>query len=1021
MNSAEIKMNKNDFDVGDVGSLANGFFHEIFDKTCRELQDRQAHPEKGDASYLGACEIFEKFWEQEWNSANGKILKRSMEQGDLPDEWCRNIRGAKDKVFSGLIPYIRRSDDADEDDESNGEDSPPVCNGYYWTLQKQWLLKRYSQATVDSIDKFSTRVFRKIAFSSDEKRFRKMGLVLGQVQSGKTSNYSALIAKACDAGYKMVIVLSGIHNDLRKQTQERLDEVFLGYHDYLYHEENGKLVKGERIEKCGVSTLPEYIEAKEPGCATYTDDDFRGTLKRGLDRKSPLLFVIKKNSAVFKKFLGYLGVKPDQNKYKDWPLLLIDDEADQASINTKKSTANGDIASVTNDYIRKLLRRFPKATFVGYTATPFANILIDARVDSPKLGIDLFPRDFLVRIPAPTNYFGPAQFFGDNRDEDGLQLFIPVSDRSSDILTAGGSGRKKRLGGIGAASREQELPEECGEALRQFILSTAIRIWRSRRSHPEIWKEQESDDESLEDKPVLESSMLVHFSSRVHDQDKIAQRFRDLVEEEIRNVVEYGDEESRARLKDKFKQLFEAQRLTTNRLASTMQNSDFHPLYPDWKLPADFEEVTPLIEEVVDELAIVVVNGKVRMHHVLERAYRAPERQTIKAQIFIGGNKLSRGLTLPGLCVSFFLRSSTMYDTLLQMGRWFGYRDGYIDLCRICTTTKIIDRFRAISEACLDLESQIDRMSVLNRTPENFRLKILSHTGLLVTARNKLGFSDEAKISFNGETLEFRNLDLSADGLVSNFSRARDLFRELSSSGAELAYASDDYPNQIDDESDFLLEGKKPFGRLWRKVPPNVVLSFLKGFRGQDNEGDQYKKGVVKYIEESLEKNELTDWNVFIPGEFSREEKFFNLKFIKRHMSIPKSDPSSGVMRILKTGGHEYVGVSIEVMRKARELVEEDGKRKLFMTVREVSGQMRPQEGFLILYLMNEPVEGLSDDLYFRQAEEEIGGPVPVVSFYLWLPKSKRNSQTSMARFNMTIENIDPDDEYEVPEMEGEE
>ncbi len=1011
-------MSSLDFDAGNVGPLARGLLQSIFDRSCGEIQDRKVNPGKGELNYVAASQILDKNWESAWESPEGKILRSAMMQGHLPPEQCQCIQDAKARLLAGLVPYIR-SEKAEEKPGDAKDDDLSIRDGYYWNLMKEQLKRKFSRAVVDSIDMQSNRVMKRILFSGEENEFRKMGLVLGQVQSGKTANYSALIAKACDCGYRVIIVLSGVHNDLRRQTQERLDEEFLGYHEYLYRNENGRLVKLSHSEPCGVGLLPGYDRQKAPRCATFTDDDFKGSFQTGVGKDAPLLFVVKKNWSVFDKLIKYF----ENGRYKDWPLLLIDDEADQASINTGRPSRTGvfheDIVSTTNGCIRRLLELFPKASFVGYTATPFANVLIDARVDSPKFGVDLFPRDFILALPAPPNYFGPASFFGDNRSDEGLDLFIPVSDKSSDILTGEG---KKRVSQVPRGGGGQKLPDECRVALLQFILSTAIRVWRDRRNHPENWRRENPDEDVPERQPVLKSSMLVHFSSRIKAHKSISAQFRDLVLGAARDVVKFGDEQSRAKLWNDLERMFEDQRQTTARIRKDAEDWDYHPLYPEWGLPETFEDLRPLLHEVIEDLSIVVVNGELQAKEILCRSPGLPGRKFVQARIFIGGNKLSRGLTLPGLCVSFFLRSSTMYDTLLQMGRWFGYREGYIDLCRICTTTKIFDRFRAISEACLDLAYQIDRMAYLNQDPDKVRLKILQHPGLLVTARNKLGASSEGFISFNGETLECRNLDLTTEGLVENWSLASDLYSDLTAHGCgRLAYASADYPDQGEEKEASTREDvRNASGRVWRDVPAETVLNFVRGYRSHDNEGDQYKKGVISYIENELKDGDLTRWNVFIPGRYSSEEKVFNVRFVQRAMSIPKTDPSSGVLRVLKTGSHEFVGVPADVMKVAVENAG-TGRGELFKAVRKAAGQLRPEEGYLILYLMEIPAKDLSNDQYFRSARKEINATVPVVSYYLWLPRSRRNSQTNMARFNTSIRNEDPDDDYVEPVMEDDE
>ncbi len=811
-------MSAKSFDTGDVGLYGEAFLNAIYKQIVKSIEELKVLGRSGDLSYLTLSELVDKHWEESWHSQEGQRFQRII-AGALAPHQADNVKKAKPYLLHALLPFIVTPEPPEITEDGDDKGPLPVCNGYHWTLMKQQLEKKFNKPVLQSIDRQSSRVLKQILFSPDEKEFRKMGLVLGQVQSGKTANYSALIAKACDAGYKLIIVLSGIHNDLRQQTQERLDEEFLGYHEYMKSRDEltGQIEQRTRSIPCGVGLLSDYDPGKAPESATYTDDDFRGILKTGAGKRPPVIFVIKKWPTVFNKMNHYFSDPSNAHRYKHWPVLIIDDEADLASINTKK----GDLASVTNSYIRSLLQIFPKAAFIAYTATPFANVLIDAKANHRKLGIDLFPKDFIISLPAPVNYFGPAQFFGDNQEDVGLELFMPISEHSSDLLIGDRrSGRGRRHKPL----RLDVLPPECIDVLRQFILSATIRLWRFKRFHPDQWH---TDLVEAPSDPILEMSALVHVSSFTADQRVVATLFADLLETAFREPLLYGNQEDRQEVLHGFRSLFDNQKRVTARTAEIRERVD---VQPDWSLPKHLEDLLPEMKIIVADAGLRIVNGEKLMGELVTPEHDDLNRSFCRPVIFIGGNKLSRGLTLPGLCVSLFLRTSTMYDTLLQMGRWFGYRDGYVDLCRICTTTHIINRFRAISEACLDFEQQIDRMSSLHRTPENYRLSILSHTGLQVTARNKMTHADEARVSFNGDILECRDLSVTTEDLVSNWRAAKYFYADIKDCG-ELVYASKGYPLPAKEEvASYFKKQHSPSGRLWRKVPVNCVLTFLDSY-----------------------------------------------------------------------------------------------------------------------------------------------------------------------------------------------
>ena len=997
------------FNAGNISPFCEGFLNNIYDGAQRMIEDRLNHPEHGEMDARFVKEAVESSWAAEMSTQYAPLLLSMLQSGQIPAEQVENFHLAKKRIMSSLFGFIRTNELAPVVQVVHGEEfdnTLPVCDGYYWTLQKRNLERKYQAPVVASIDRQSSRVLKHILMPEGKNEFRKMGLVLGQVQSGKTANYSALIAKAFDFGYKLIIVLSGIHNDLRRQTQERLDEEILGYHEYKYlnaQDLGTRTVSSS--QRCGVGQDPDYRSDRAPECATYTDDDFRGLLKSGAGKKGPVLFVIKKNTSVFSRILEYFKEPSNNARYREWPVLMIDDEADQASVNTSK----GELASATNRYIRRLLKIFPKATYVGYTATPFANILIDANKETKSEGIDLFPKDFIVHLPAPTNYFGPKQFFGDNKEDEGLGLFMAVSDETSAALT--GVGRK------GASKRRckvvlDALPPECEKFFHQFLISAAIRQWRHKRANPEAWR----DDGSESMKPKLEMSMLVHVSSYVKDQKVIARLFKDLVNN-TRELMK-SNERDRRRVLEAMGELFEGQKAVTEQTRRMREECD---LSSDWALPDSLESLVPDIEHVVEDLSLKVVNGDKEMSEEVQPEEESWDRPRSAPVVFIGGNKLSRGLPLPGLCVSLFLRSSTMYDTLLQMGRWFGYRDGYVDLCRICTTTHIIERFRAITEACLDFERQIDRMTKANRRPENFRLSILSHTGLLVTARNKMCHADDAKISFNGEILDCRDIGLSTEELVNNWHAAKRLYGAAQESG-RMVYASKDYGLVAPESTSmFIGSSRHPSGRLWRDVPVAAVLEFLDTYQWSGGKTDLTQRAVANYIRTVARTGEVVRWNVFIPGAAGGGT--FGMSYVERTMNVP-SDGRSGWLRALKTGDHEYVGVTEDVVELAKgQQGKEPLKRgELYRAVREAQGTLHPDAGHLILYMMRPASNSLPTEKWFEEAKSVAGEYVPAISYYLWLPKTKKDHQTSIAVFNNTVVHQDEDDwDEKTPELEDEE
>lgn len=972
---------------------------------------------ENDAPILSAVEI-ESTLEAVW-AEKLTLLESAASTPELRDE----LPEFKARILASfnaytMAPAMQIVSDAKPALETTPEER---ARRHYWPLLEDRLRRRYPPATVEKFDRESERVLSRLHDPRDRSStWQTRGLVVGHVQSGKTANYTALICKAADAGYRIFIVLSGIHNDLRYQTQWRLDEEFVGYHLTTDPKTNVEITK-----RCGIRDNPAYDPAIAPQSATTLDDDFKGSVIAPESR--PWLFVIKKNTTVFKRLLHWL--KNHVSNREELPLLLIDDEADQASINTKKG---GDSATATNSAIRKLLQLFPRASFVGYTATPFANIFINAATETDALGRDLFPKDFILQIPASPNYFGPKQFFG-SEDEGALDLFLPFGSESADRWTGkpdAGQTLKSRTSRRRASPRiSDDVPAEARTALLQFVLSTALRLWRKKRTEPSEEDAVGNDFENVA--PVLfESSMLVHVTHLVANQKKVAGQFRDLVEE-LRDEMRFSGLQSGA-IRNELVALWHEQERITPEVRERRASVD---LAVDWNLPASFDEVLPLVLEVTEDIEVRLVNGETEQEAVLAALPESFERPRTKSVVFVGGNKLSRGLTLPGLCVSLFLRASTMYDTLLQMGRWFGYRDGYVDLCRIATTVPIIDRFRLIHTAIADFEHQIERMATANRTPSNYRIHVLSHPGLLVTARNKMRNAAQGTVGYGDYREESRAFVLrGAPGDTAFYDRnvkpALRLYEALKRLGA---------PDYRDRSFEKLYPGKPlletlptdskarpahPAGRLWKNVPSEDVIAFLRDFSPLSGSPSGGRAALVKQLGLMLREGDLTHWTVFIPA--SHGSSPLDVTPVRR--AGYSADFTSDIgLASLKTGGHEYAGLSSELTERVNAVYDSSARKTgtRFDAMRQAAGQPDgdPKTGHLILY----PVE-----VTVRSAEHPKGKPLaegagsieqPLFAYYMWLPASDRYRAMSATLFNETVDEYEEEEEVEEeddPELEAE-
>ena len=342
----------------------------------------------------------------------------------------------------------------------------------FWTRYKKYLAeqKHFAPEVIFQLDDLTDRILDKL-FNPQRHDIiiNKKGLVVGQVQSGKTANYTGLICKAADAGFNLIIILAGIHNNLRSQTQTRIDEGFLGFDT-----QNTRAYDMNRTIRIGVGLIPGFDKAIANSYTTSAEyGDFTkqaaNTAGFNFNNPQPIILVIKKNVSVLKRLYSWLISQSTHDVIANKSLLLVDDEADNASINTSRS---GDDPTAINGNICKIIKLFNRSAYVGYTATPFANIFIPLDKD------DLFPKDFIINLPAPDNYVGPEKVFGTSANPDGkedlLPIVFPVAD--SDTFVPVGHKRDDPKPTI------DNIPESFRTAIKCFIVTCAIRIARGQEN-----------------------------------------------------------------------------------------------------------------------------------------------------------------------------------------------------------------------------------------------------------------------------------------------------------------------------------------------------------------------------------------------------------------------------------------------------------------------------------------------------------------------------------------------------------
>lgn len=621
---------------------------------------------------------------------------------------------------------------------------------YYWTRYRKYLLttKCFPPHVVRTLDDITDKIVDNLEDPEKEGAWARRGMVVGHVQSGKTANYTGLVCKAADAGYKVIIILAGLLNSLRNQTQERIDSDFMGWCT-------------RNSEHIGVA---KFSEKRRPVCFTTSLEDFKrnaaNAIAMQLDAlKEPVVLVLKKNKSTLENLHKWL-LGHNRHNLRDFPMLLVDDEADHASINTNKDEKD---PTAINLAIRNLLSIFERSSFVGYTATPFANIFIDPEnEDEMENGAaykDLFPRDFILSLDPPDNYVGPQRLFTSDADLDCVR---DITD-NEDLLPV-----KHKIDFDPLA-----LPESLKEAINCFIIARAIRLLRGQTEK--------------------HHSMMINVSRFTG----IQERMKGLVLERVKDL--------RSGVNN-FSGLSSQDALRDSAMASLHHtwNKEYREAGCTWA------KVQPLLKEAIGPVEVLSVNSSSKDTLDYSRK-NYPKGRTL---IALGGLGLSRGLTLEGLLVSYFLRNSIMYDTLMQMGRWFGYRDGHADLCRIYMSPDASSWYAHIAEATEELRSDFTAMEKARMTPLQFGLRVRSHpTSLIVTARNKMraGRKVPHRVSLEGRLIE--TLALSADETViqDNISLVERTLDELAEKAAS-AYRSDS------------------LGYVWENAPVEIAKHFVENF-----------------------------------------------------------------------------------------------------------------------------------------------------------------------------------------------
>ena len=651
------------------------------------------------------------------------------------------IKEYRDKNSTDILPSISirkthleswLTEERQEELKWNSDYISTYRNRYLQYLSDIGRPKKY----IDETSRSSLEILKKMGDPESEKEFYVKGLVVGSVQSGKTANFNAVINSSIDSGYKLIIVLSGIMEDLRRQTQERIEEEVVGYSKAGA----GFLGVGE-VKPFGELGDSSVNQIDIP---TSVESDFKKTIKDSdfsLNKKN--ILVCKKNTGVLKNLLLWLSDYLSENKEKhDIPFLIIDDEADNASLNNMGHKGK-EYATKINGHIRAILGLFNRKTYLGYTATPFANVLQDKneaplskwtisysekgeKKDKDFTQVpNLFPEDFIELLYPPSVYVGAKHFFETRIDDiKKIEPLIPppINDHLNSFPSRIDVEQNIPTNSFGKGTRAVNkddpypsyIPESLKEAIMCFIISIAIRLARKEEMYYSSINQPHN-------------TMLVHIS-----------RFTNWQNNTKKLIVEYVN-------------------ALTNSLNNDLPNSPdsiYHIFERTWYkyyayiienistyLPEDYEDnfLTKKTYDDIKQLLIEAIKGVeiVAVNSASGDTLTYPKK-TEKKYIAIGGNRLSRGFTLEGLTINYFIRNTNFADTLLQMGRWFGYRPGYLDCCKLFTTNNNLEKFDLTTTTIEELEHEFKEMNRLKKTPREFILWVKSNPRVIRVTRTSM-------------------------------------------------------------------------------------------------------------------------------------------------------------------------------------------------------------------------------------------------------------------------------------------
>lgn len=828
----------------------------------------------------------------------------------------------------------------------------------FWTRYKNYLIdtKHFSPNIVSTLgeDTLDQKLMNYILdpHATYPHPVIRRGLIIGDVQSGKTSTYIGFLCKAADAGYKVFILLTGTIESLRKQTQERVEEGFIGI------DMSANTTGGKRV---GVGLDNKPIHAMS---MTSRASDFKGNNDKIAvslaGNNDAVVFVIKKNTTTLTKLTNWLvtlNADPVTKKI-DMPMLMIDDEADNASINT---SANREDPTKINKLIRELANVFTKSNYVGFTATPFANVFIDPETTEKMETQDLFPENFIVALPTPSNYIGPNKIFAEDGEYYSQLVYITDAGREEEDGYPFYFKHKKEWA--------DELPDSLTDAIYTFYLANAIRDLRG------DFKEHRS--------------MLVNISRFVKVQKYIKGEIEAIHGTAYRSI-KYN---------------------LSHDLEESIKDPAINRLYKMWEkhyatCEFTWDQVVDVIFDSIENIQIKIVNSS-KSSEKLEY----PKNESLRV-IAIGGLALSRGLTLEGLIVSYFYRNTCTYDVLMQMGRWFGYRKNYDDLFRIWTHKSSARWYAEIAEATDKLKDDMTLMRDLGQRPRDFGIRVRNNSAeLSITAYNKMrNATDEYEFSsYFGGVVETPYLHLNTNAHKNNYEAVLKLVKDVVAEGVAFERQTNAGP-----KGHYIIQD----------ISKARIVDLIRKLRISRFSSNFDTKQIADFLENCTDKSIDMFDIAFMEGSPTQDQNLLVEiegriipKVLRKNCIIDKETDRLGIGQRGKLGGPgdgktgitDFNGIdAVSIIEQAKEKYREEYKRTHgyeFTNNKTYPSDtwfkyVKDRRPILLVYLIDVGIDSdeSNQQKQINQFREELNG-IPAVGFALGLPQNEDAARISGTRY----------------------